>query len=468
MRSGSSLRTSSVCIVALACFGACSLEEEAPSPYIQSDIQGEHDLSILEEDDFQGFSGKESLFSCPAAASAKAESMAPLQTRLPVYSIEIAPGDLAQLEAEPYSNDYFPSTVQIDDRSYPNAKVRYRGLSSRNFPKKSWKMKLPSTANYPDEWGYGRRVFNLNAQYTDSTMMREKLSYDIMQLLDVLSPRARFVRLQVNGEYRGIYVDVENPRTDFFAARFLDDRGSLYQAEDSKLEELTTSLDYVGPFEKKLREEEPFDDLSTFISALHGWPDTAAQLPSDINQEALLRYMTANVLISQSDHIHKNYLLYHDIESTGWWYVIPWDHDLTFGRYYDDDTGGLEGFFTGPLNHKQPIRYGAFSGPGSNPTWGNYLYHRFLMDYELESQLWQALQVTLSSCVTEEFVLERIDHFHNLLRESALEDSWKWDETGDYDSSVAALKEHVSLRWAWLCERVDCLPSEPPASSSAP
>jgi spore coat protein H len=468
MRSGSGLRTSIICVIFIACGSACSLEDEAPPSRIQTDIYGEQDLSNLEEDNSQGPSTDESLFTCPAAASARAESMAPLQTTLPIYSIEISPDDLAQLESDPYSNDYFPATVQIDNHSYSNAKVRYRGLSSRNFPKKSWKMKLPSGSKYADGWGYSRRVFNLNAQYTDPTMMREKLSYDIMEMLDVISPRARFVRLQVNGEYRGIFVDVENPRTDFFAARFLDDRGSLYQAEDSKLEELTTSLEYVGPFEKKLREEEPFDDLSSFVSALHGWSDAGSQLSSVMAQGALLRYMAANVLISQSDHIHKNYLLYHDIESTGWWYVIPWDHDLTFGRYYDDDTGGLEGFFTGPLNHKQPIRYGAFAGPGSNPTWGNHLYHRFLMDYELENQLWLALQTTLSSCVTDKVVLERIDHFHNLLRDSALEDQWKWDETGDYDSSVVALKEHVSLRWTWLCERVDCLPSEPNVSSTAP
>ncbi len=449
-------------------FGACNLEGETPSPHIQTDFSDEQGLSFSDGDEIPGpFEGPE-LFSCPAAESDLAELKAPLQTALPTYSIEISPGDLALLEANPYSNDYFSATVRIGDETYADAKVRYRGLSSRNFPKKSWKMKLPSGTYCEDEWGYGRRVFNLNAQYTDPTMMREKLSYDVMQLLGVLSSRARFVRLEVNGEYRGIYVDVENPRTDFFAARSMDDRGSLYQAEDSKLEELTTPLEYVGPFEKKLREEEPFDDLSSFISALHGWSDAATQLPSDMNPSSLLRYMTANVLISQSDHIHKNYLLYHDIESTGWWYVIPWDHDLTFGRYYDDDTGGLEGFFTGPLAHNQPIRYGAFSGPGSNPTWGNHLYHRFLMDPDLEGQMWQALQTTLSSCVTSEFVLGHIDHFHNLLRDSALEDGWKWDPTGDYDSSVEALREHVTIRWSWLCDKVDCASKQLRTARSAP
>jgi len=61
---------------------------------------------------------------------------------MPLVFLFVAPADLARLNANPGANTYVPATIVIDDATYDNVRIRYRGGSVRNHPKKFYKLKF--------------------------------------------------------------------------------------------------------------------------------------------------------------------------------------------------------------------------------------------------------------------------------------------------------------------------------------
>ena len=49
-------------------------------------------------------------------------------------------------------------------------------------------------------------------------MMTEKLAYDLMLAMDLPAPRTRYVRLSLNGQYQGVYLDIERVDQTFAQA----------------------------------------------------------------------------------------------------------------------------------------------------------------------------------------------------------------------------------------------------------
>src|SRR4051812_47144509 len=91
--------------------------------------------------------------------------------------------------------------------------IEIRGSSSQQFPKKQYGVQLQD-ANGDDveaallglpkeeDW-----IFS--APYNDKTLMRDVLAYKLANDLGEYAPRTKYVELQLNGSYNGIYVLIE-------------------------------------------------------------------------------------------------------------------------------------------------------------------------------------------------------------------------------------------------------------------
>ncbi len=371
-------------------------------------------------------------------------------TALPVYEISIAEDHLASLDADPWSDEYYPAHITLEGQQFPGIRVRYRGGTTRTLPKKNWKVKLNSTLQYADpDWGYDNKTLNINAQYSDPTLMRDKLCYDVFEDLNVLTPRSRFVHLRVNDEFFGVYVQVEQPRKDWLTSFGVNPEGPLYEAKNSNLEELGAAANYVGLFDKELKELEPYDDLASFVSAFNNWPAGSfnSQFTATIDAGNYLNYMVANTLISQGDHMFKNYLLYLDRAGTGRWYIVPWDNDLTWGRQWSEE---LELFDYTP-HYGLPIDYGIFIDGGS---WGNFLMDRWLNDPSFTVQYEAAIGDALDNYFTEEEFIGRVDEAYNLILPDVMADPQRYTGGIDYDVWVEELREYVRQRRIRLADYI--------------
>lgn len=374
------------------------------------------------------------------------------QTQLPIYHLTIDRDILRALQADPYSDVYVAADVNLDGTDFLGIRVRFRGGSARDYPKKSWKIKLNKLEQYNDpQWGYERKTLNLNAAYIDQSLMRDKLSYDLAQDIGLLSPRARFVHYRVNDEYQGLYVEVENPRSDWLVSNGYNDLGSMYKARANTMTPLPTPADYVDvAFEKQLREAEPFDDLHSFITALNSWPgnDIYDELVQWQDTGAYVDYMAFNTVVSQSDALRKNYYLYHDFMGTGKWIVFPWDYDLSWGRNWSSSLG----LFDPALEYDLPVDHGDYE----TYSLGNMLITRFLNDPTLRPQYFARLAELLDTHFSEAAMLARIDAYHALIGPDVLADPNRW-HPGErpYSDYVEELREFVRQRRAYVTANLE-------------
>jgi len=370
---------------------------------------------------------------------------------IPVYAIYLDPVYIAELDEELWSADYKPGDTIVDGELFEGTGIRYRGGAAMTFPKKSWKVDFPDEQYDDPQWGYKRGKLNLQAEYTDTTLMREKLSYDLMQDFGMLAPRARFVKLYVNDEYFGLVTDVENPRKDWLEEFGYSRDGALYKSVITRFFPEADYAGYEAVFEKEFPDDEPYDDLIGFVEAVNSWlpVELGTNYPMYVNMEQLENYFVVYCLVSMADHMETNYLLYHDSQDTGLWSIIPWDHDRTWGHRWDDELG----FFSLEIIDDTPIDYGNFYG--DEEGWGNVLYDRYFNSPVFWNEYKAALQSALDNEFGEDLMIQRIDDYAALIRDAALADPNKWGENADWDQRIEDLREYVRLRRAFIQTAID-------------
>jgi spore coat protein CotH len=96
--------------------------------------------------------------------------------------------------------------------------IEIRGSSSQQFPKKSFGFETRDGANedvevpllnFPEE-----EDWILYAPYSDKSLLRNVLIYDLSRDLDRYASRVQFVDVTINGNYNGVYVFMEKLKRD--------------------------------------------------------------------------------------------------------------------------------------------------------------------------------------------------------------------------------------------------------------
>ena len=96
--------------------------------------------------------------------------------------------------------------------------IEVRGSSSQTFPKKSFGLETRDSLGAElDISPFGMPAEHdwiLNANYTDKTLMRNVLSYDISREMGHYASRHRYCELILNGQYQGVYIFLEKIKRD--------------------------------------------------------------------------------------------------------------------------------------------------------------------------------------------------------------------------------------------------------------
>jgi hypothetical protein len=96
--------------------------------------------------------------------------------------------------------------------------IEIRGSSSQMFPKKSYALETQdaegqnnnvSLLGMPEE-----NDWILYGPYTDKTLMRNAVVFELGEKLNRYTPRRRYCELFINGDYRGVYMLMENIKRD--------------------------------------------------------------------------------------------------------------------------------------------------------------------------------------------------------------------------------------------------------------
>jgi len=249
------------------------------------------------------------------AAQAAMDADAELQLLLPWWERDFAWAD---------------ASMRLDGTEHRNARVRYKGASSMEFPWREGRRKLPIKIDLGDGRFDGMRRLSLANGYKDPSLLRDLLTLELLREHGAHAPRAFLCEVEVDGVYWGLYVAVESIEREFLEARFADATGNLYEPfrEGADLTEFRPEN-----IEKKTnRGSADTSDLEAFIAAL---ADPATDIDALFDVETFLPWLAVSAVVCHLDSyvaMRHNYYLYND-PGSGKWTFLSWDHNESFGVF---------------------------------------------------------------------------------------------------------------------------------------
>ena len=270
------------------------------------------------------------------------------QNEITTIKIVMDPDSLALIvdNIDLYSDHEYPATFIFQNSSIidtvENVGFRLRGNTSREAAKKSFKVSFNTFSN--TQW-QGLEKLNLNGQHNDPSLIRTKLCWDMIREVSLPGARTSYVKLYINDEFKGVYLNVEH-YDENFAATYFDNQGDgnlfkcLYPAD---LDFLGSNPDLykMSPFGSRTYDlktnmyEDDYSDLSEFIASLNNSSSSQliCNLQEHFNIDHYLKYAALEVLQGHWDGYifnNNNYYLYHDqkTDRINW---IAYDLDNTLG-----------------------------------------------------------------------------------------------------------------------------------------
>lgn len=335
---------------------------------------------------------------------------------------------------------------------------------------------------------YGIEKICLNNIYGDPTLMKEYLSYELMTKMGVPTPYYSLIKLNINGEFYGIYTMVESLDSSIINRTTGNSDGDLYKCEvpggsllynydtlDSLLNndgtykfDISTYTDksnplssYTGILENKVygttiddcegKEDEVYSDaneLFTWMKKLNELNSSEnpnsesykAEVESILDVDEVLRYFATNTYLVNLDHYQsqqqQNYTIY---LVNGKVTVLPWDYNYSFGAFGVSGASGMINFSI------------------DNPVSGTTLKERPLLNVLLQNDDYRAkYESYLADCTritstggTVDGVNYEENHMSNEIStyEELLENASKNDPTAfyTYDEFIVAANDLKTL-----------------------
>lgn len=174
--------------------------------------------------------------------------------------IDISEDDWSDLLENATAEAYYDCNVTVNGTTYEHVGLRAKGntslsmVASSDSDRYSFKIKFDEYVDGQSCDGLSKLVLNNN--YSDATMMKEALCYDMFAFLGADASLYNYAKVSVNGEYWGVYLALEPVEESFAIRNYGADYGQLYKPD---------SMEMGGPGKMKdvsmdqIREEMGFD-----------------------------------------------------------------------------------------------------------------------------------------------------------------------------------------------------------------
>lgn len=247
---------------------------------------------------------------------------------VPELELVLEPDAIASLEASP--RQYVEATIVSHGQSYGPVGVRLKGQNS--FQPISGK---PSLRLKIDEYVegatfYGLKNLTLNNMASDPSQMHERLAYQVAREAGLVAPRCNHVALTINGQFYGLYANVETIKPRMLKASFEDNDGPLFEASD---------VDFLPSYVAQYELESGPEDrtlLTGIADAMTRTPADAAVAETNrfLDMHHFQRYWAMASVIGQFDAFPysmpgDDYYVYADPKTSKAW-LIPSGMDETF------------------------------------------------------------------------------------------------------------------------------------------
>ena len=328
------------------------------------------------------------------------------------------------------------------------------------------------------------RSINLKSAWVDKIYMREKLAYDLLRDLGEPHSETRFVRATLNGEFLGLYLEVENPGADFLRRNDLGSGwlwkaydtghgegrlivrssggglfGRLFGSKPAKQDPTRpTVVGGIRGFELKVgdpaRGSEVLTEFLKSINTLRG-EKLEAFIRERVDVDSFVNYLVANQLMHNADHIEKNYLVY--ASPGGRFTYLGWDLDLTHGRNFEmsgmitNDTIRAD-MWDGQFGDEK-LLVGTLLHPKNDGPW-NAVINAFLAATEaFREPYYRRLVEGLRHYYHPDILIGKAERLRDRIREEVTLDRARWGTyrgEASFDLRFERFKAWVKLRHAHL------------------
>ena len=152
-----------------------------------------------------------------------------------VHTIDIVIQDWEAFLDTCTSEEYSACHLVIDGESYKNVAIRGKGNTSLSsvatYGNDRYSFKVEFDHYQSGNTYYGLDKLSLNNLIQDNTYMKDYFAYTLMGKMGVAAPLCSFVRVNVNGEYWGLYLAVEGVEDAFLQRNYGKSYGELYKPD---------------------------------------------------------------------------------------------------------------------------------------------------------------------------------------------------------------------------------------------
>lgn len=143
--------------------------------------------------------------------------------------------DWQEMLSNAQSKPYISVDMNINGETFENVGIKPKGNSSLTQVVSSdsdrYSFKIKFDKYNKEQTCYGLDKLTLNSNYSDNTLMKEYISYDMMREMGVECPLVSYAKITVNGEYWGLYLALEAYDHSFLERNYGTTDGNLYNVK---------------------------------------------------------------------------------------------------------------------------------------------------------------------------------------------------------------------------------------------
>jgi spore coat protein H len=282
----------------------------------------------------------------PELASADADDLFNTP-QVPVFDINLPQDEWEALQVNARDEEYVPAEVCFEGHGIGRVGLRFKGAvgslvncfdEQDQMICRKLSLKLKFSEYDTDQRFFGLKRLNFNANQHDDTRIKEKLAFDLYRSMGIVTPRASWAVVRVNGESQGLYGMVEQVDGRFTADRWPDNPdGNLYK----ELWPIYTDTDYITTHLKTNEETADISAFLAFSEAMTAASDDELRstLGSYIDLDYFARVLAVGDAILDYDGLtyfwtdgdfYSNHNYYFYEEAPDAFTLIPWDVESTF------------------------------------------------------------------------------------------------------------------------------------------
>jgi hypothetical protein len=270
---------------------------------------------------------------------------------LRTFFLRFAAGDWEQELIAFYNTDVeVPAELSVDGTTFTDIGVHFRGMSSYRMVPEGFKHSLNLSLDWvhdKQDFG-GYQTFNLLNSNNDPTFVLTVLYSEISRHY-IPTPKTNYVRVAINGESWGVYVNAQQFNGDFVSEWFGTRRGARWKVPGSPRGR--GGLEYLGgdvAAYKRLYDirtdddPESWRDLMELCRVLNTTPSDQleAALAPLLDIDATLEFLALEIAMVNTDGYWvraSDYNLYQDVN--GRFHIVP--HDVNEALGVGDLRGGF-------------------------------------------------------------------------------------------------------------------------------